>query len=60
MVEIINQRAKTLLNPRSRKTWSKKRQNAFDQAIRWFDQASPEDRERFENDSKSSTPKRKP
>ena len=37
-------------NPTNWTTWDEKDQEEFDQLLQWFDQASPEDRKRFDND----------
>jgi len=59
---MINKRATMLASPhRFSKKWNENLQNDFDQILHYFDEASTEERERFENDNnQSSTPEREP
>jgi len=59
MVEMSNKPSTMETNrPASFKNWDENLQNDFNQVLRWFDQASTKERERFENDTESSTPER--
>ena len=50
-----------LANPnRFRRKWGKPLQKDFDQTLRLFDKASPQDWEPFENDTNSLTSEREP
>jgi len=59
MIEIINQRATMLANPRRFRTpWDKAMQTDFTTILLFFDKATPEEWDRFERDTDNSTPER--
>jgi len=59
MVKMINKRATMLANPdRFFKQWDKNLRSDFNHILCYFEKASTQDWERFEQDTQASTPER--